>query len=37
VPFVALARTSLPTYPPAGCPLCAAGLAAVKPGSRAPA
>jgi orotate phosphoribosyltransferase len=35
VPFVALARVSLPTYPPETCPLCAAGQPVVKPGSRA--
>ena len=34
VPFHALATVSLPTYQPESCPLCAAGSAAVKPGSR---
>ena len=34
VPFYALARVSLPTYAPEACPLCAAGLPVVKPGSR---
>ena len=34
VPFFALATVSLPTYPPEDCPLCAAGLPVVKPGSR---
>jgi orotate phosphoribosyltransferase len=35
VPFHALATVSLPTYQPEVCPLCAAGLSVVKPGSRA--
>jgi orotate phosphoribosyltransferase len=35
VPFYALAEVSLPTYDPASCPLCLAGLPVVKPGSRA--
>jgi orotate phosphoribosyltransferase len=35
VPFHALATIALPTYPPESCPLCAAGLPVVKPGSRA--
>lgn len=35
VPFHALATISLPTYEPESCPLCAAGSAVVKPGSRA--
>lgn len=35
VPFRALATLSLPTYEPAGCPLCAAGKPVTKPGSRA--
>jgi len=35
VPLEALATLSLPTYEPASCPLCARGLEAVKPGSRA--
>lgn len=34
VPYVALAKVELPTYPPESCPLCAAGQAVVKPGSR---
>jgi len=34
VPYVALLQVSLPTYDPAGCPLCAQGLPVVKPGSR---
>ena len=34
VPYVALARVSLPAYDPAACPLCAAGRPLVKPGSR---
>jgi orotate phosphoribosyltransferase len=33
-PFHALAALSLPTYQPDTCPLCAAGVAVVKPGSR---
>jgi orotate phosphoribosyltransferase len=35
VPFYTLATVSLPTYQPESCPLCAAGLPLVKPGSRA--
>jgi orotate phosphoribosyltransferase len=35
VPFHALATLSLPTYRPEVCPLCAAGVPVVKPGSRA--
>jgi orotate phosphoribosyltransferase len=35
VPYHALATVSLPTYEPESCPLCAAGLPVVKPGSRA--
>jgi orotate phosphoribosyltransferase len=35
VPYHALATIALPTYDPAQCPLCAQGLAVVKPGSRA--
>jgi orotate phosphoribosyltransferase len=35
VPFHVLAEVSLPTYDPAACPLCLAGLPVVKPGSRA--
>jgi orotate phosphoribosyltransferase len=34
VPFSALASLSLPTFPPDDCPMCRAGTAAVKPGSR---
>jgi orotate phosphoribosyltransferase len=34
VPFAALLQIALPTYDPDKCPLCAAGLAVVKPGSR---
>jgi orotate phosphoribosyltransferase len=34
VPFHALVTLSLPTYQPEECPLCAAGLPVVKPGSR---
>ena len=34
VPFVALLAMDLPTWDPAACPLCAEGLAVVKPGSR---
>jgi orotate phosphoribosyltransferase len=34
VPFYALAQVSLPTYDPASCPLCRAGVPVVKPGSR---
>ncbi|MCU1381804.1 MAG: pyrE [Acidobacteria bacterium] len=34
VPFVSLLEIALPTYDPAQCPLCAKGLAVVKPGSR---
>lgn len=33
-PFAALLALDFPTYRPAECPLCAAGTAAVKPGSR---
>jgi len=35
VPFTALLEIALPTYEPEQCPLCAQGLAVVKPGSRA--
>lgn len=35
VPFHALATISLPTYEASVCPLCAAGMPVVKPGSRA--
>jgi len=34
VPFAALLEMSLPTYEPDQCPLCAQGLAVIKPGSR---
>jgi orotate phosphoribosyltransferase len=34
VPFVSLLTIDLPTYQPDACPLCAQGLAVVKPGSR---
>ena len=34
VPFHALATMALPTYDPDACPLCAAGIPVVKPGSR---
>ncbi len=37
VPFHALGTVALPTYQPDACPLCAAGTAAIKPGSRTPA
>jgi orotate phosphoribosyltransferase len=34
VPFVALAELPVRTYDPPSCPLCAAGVPVVKPGSR---
>jgi orotate phosphoribosyltransferase len=34
VPFVSLLDFALPTYEPGDCPLCAQGIAVVKPGSR---
>jgi orotate phosphoribosyltransferase len=34
VPFHTLLRIAVPTYEPAACPLCAQGVAVVKPGSR---
>lgn len=34
VPFHALLPMTLPTHRPEACPLCAAGVAVVKPGSR---
>jgi len=34
VPFVTLLRIDLPTYEADACPLCAEGLAVMKPGSR---
>jgi orotate phosphoribosyltransferase len=35
VPYSSLAQVAFPTYQPDSCPLCAAGSAAIKPGSRA--
>ena len=35
VPLVSLVQMEIPTYQPESCPLCANGLAVVKPGSRA--
>jgi orotate phosphoribosyltransferase len=34
LPFSALLTVDVPTYPPESCPLCAAGIALTKPGSR---
>jgi hypothetical protein len=34
VPLVSLLHVSLPAYQPEACPLCAGGVAIVKPGSR---
>src|SRR5881394_2353061 len=34
VPYASLLEIALPTYQPEACPLCAQGLAVVKPGSR---
>jgi orotate phosphoribosyltransferase len=34
VPFVSLLDMSMATYEPGACPLCAQGIAVVKPGSR---
>lgn len=34
VPFVSLLEIEMPSYDPASCPLCAAGIPAIKPGSR---
>ena len=34
VPFIPLLEIALPTYDPDQCPLCAQGVAVVKPGSR---
>ena len=34
VPFIPLLEIALPTYDPDQCPLCARGVAVVKPGSR---
>jgi orotate phosphoribosyltransferase len=36
VPFFACHRTQVVTYPPGQCPLCAAGVPLVKPGSSRP-
>jgi orotate phosphoribosyltransferase len=35
VPLQTLVRLEVPAYPPDACPMCAQGLALVKPGSRA--
>jgi orotate phosphoribosyltransferase len=35
LPMQTLVRLEVPTYPPDACPLCARGVAVVKPGSRA--
>ena len=35
LPLQALVRMEVPAYPPESCPLCAKGVAVVKPGSRA--
>lgn len=35
VPLQALVTMEVPAYPPESCPLCAKGVAVVKPGSRA--
>jgi len=35
VPYYSLAQLMFPTYQPDACPLCAAGVPVVKPGSRA--
>jgi orotate phosphoribosyltransferase len=35
VPFVSLAALTVPTHSPETCPMCAAGVPVVKPGSRA--
>lgn len=34
LPFTALLTVEVPTYPPESCPLCGAGIALAKPGSR---
>jgi orotate phosphoribosyltransferase len=34
VPLQTLVRLEVPAYPPESCPMCAQGLAVVKPGSR---
>ena len=34
LPYTALLTVEVPTYPPEACPLCAAGVPVVKPGSR---
>lgn len=36
IPLNALARLTIPTYPPADCALCAAGAPLTKPGTGAP-
>lgn len=33
-PFKTLAKLNIKTYPPQNCPLCKAGILAIKPGSR---
>ncbi len=35
VPRISLVEMDVPSYSPADCPMCAAGIVAVKPGSRA--
>ena len=35
-PLFSLLQLSIPTYPPAQCPLCAAGVALVRPGTGEP-
>ena len=35
LPFQSLVHLDVPAYPPEACPMCAQGLAVVKPGSRA--
>ena len=37
VPRTSLVTLDVPSYDPAECPMCAAGIEAVKPGSRTPA
>jgi orotate phosphoribosyltransferase len=34
LPYTALLTVDVPTYQPDACPLCAAGIPVVKPGSR---
>ena len=36
VPRISLVSLDVPTYLPEGCPLCAQGIEAIKPGSRSP-